>query len=204
MFWKEIRGVFRSLRKNLAFTSLTVGILALGMGASIAVFAIVNAVLLKPLPFPDADHVFTLWDAPPPQMKLGFDEVPLHPKEFQFLASNARAFEAVAAFKSDQFNLNGATDSERIDGVRASADFFKALGIQPLSGRTFSARRRPSRSRARGGDWLWPLAAPFCQRSRVAGQDHPAEQRTLHSDWSDARRVHFSARRGDAEKFSVS
>ena len=48
MFWKEIRGVLRSLRKNLAFTSLTVSILALGMGASIAVFAIVNAVLLKP------------------------------------------------------------------------------------------------------------------------------------------------------------
>ncbi len=86
MFWKEIRGVLRSLRKNLAFTSLTVSILALGMGASIAVFAIVNAVLLKPLQFPDASRVFAIWDTPPPQMNLGFDEVPLHGREFQFIA----------------------------------------------------------------------------------------------------------------------
>jgi len=139
MFWKEIRGVLRGLRKNLGFTTLTVGILALGMGASIAVFSIINSVLLKPLPFPDPDRMFTVWDVPPPQMKLGFDEVPLHGREFQFIASDTRAFRYVAAFLSDQFNLNGATDAERVDGVRASADFFKVLGIQPQSGRTFLA-----------------------------------------------------------------
>jgi putative ABC transport system permease protein len=139
MFWKEICGVLRGLRKNLGFTTLTVGILALGMGASIAVFSIVNSVLLKPLPFPDADSVFTVWNVPPAQMKLGFDDLPLHGREFQFIAANTRAFEYVAAFKSDQFNLNGATDVERVDGIRASADFFKVLGIQPQSGRTFLA-----------------------------------------------------------------
>lgn len=139
MFWKEIRGVLRGLRKNLGFTTLTVGILALGMGASIAVFSIINSVLLKPLPFPDPDRMFTVWDVPPPQMKLGFDEVPVHGREFQFIASDTRAFRYVAAFLSDQFNLNGATDAERVDGVRASADFFKVLGIQPQSGRTFLA-----------------------------------------------------------------
>jgi putative ABC transport system permease protein len=139
MCWKELRGVLRSLRKNLGFTGLSVGLLALGMGASIAVFSIVNSVLLKPLPFPDAERVFTVWDAPPAQMNLGFDETPLHPREFQFIAGNNRAFEYVASFKSDQFNLNGASDVERVDGIRASRDFFKVLGIQPLSGRTFLA-----------------------------------------------------------------
>jgi predicted permease len=137
MFWKEMRGVLRSFHRNLAFTCLTVSILALGMGASIAVFAIVNTVLLKPLPFPGEERIFTAWDVPPPQMNLGFDELPLHGKEFQFIAANTRAFQYVAAFKSDQFNLNGATDAERVDGVRASGDFFQVLGVQPLRGRTF-------------------------------------------------------------------
>jgi putative ABC transport system permease protein len=137
MFWKEIRGVLRGLRKSAGFTALTVGILALGMGASIAVFSIVNTVLLKPLPFPAAERVFTVWDVPPPQMNLGFDETPLHGLEFRFIAANTRAFEYVSAFQSDQFNLNGATDSERVDGIRASGDFFKVLGIEPRIGRTF-------------------------------------------------------------------
>ena len=139
MFWEEIRGVLRGLRKNLGFTTLTVGILALGMGASIAVFSIVNTVLLKPLPFPDADRVFTVWDVPPPQMNLGFDETPMHGLEFHFIAANTHAFEHVSAFQSDQFNLSGETDAERVDGIRASGDFFKVLGIQPRSGRTFLA-----------------------------------------------------------------
>jgi putative ABC transport system permease protein len=139
MFWEEVRGVLRGLRKNLGFTTLTGGILALGMGASIAVFSIVNTVLLKPLPFPDADRVFTIWDVPPPQMNLGFDETPLHGLEFHFIAANTHALEHVSAFQSDQFNLNGETDAERVDGIRASGEFFKVLGIQPRSGRTFLA-----------------------------------------------------------------
>jgi len=139
MLWKEIRGVLRGLRKNLGFTTLTVGILALGMGASIAVFSIVNSVLLRPLPFPDAERIFTVWDVPPPQMNLGFDETPMHGIEFNFISTNTRAFEHVAAFQSDQFNLNGSTDTERVDGIRASGEFFTVLGIQPHSGRTFLA-----------------------------------------------------------------
>ena len=137
MFWNEIWGMLRSLRMNLGFSVLTTGILALGMGASIAVFSIINSVLLKPLPYPDAQRIFTVWDVPPPQMKLGFDEVPMHGLEFHFIAANNRAFESVAAFKSDQFNLNGETSLERVDGVRASAEFFKVLGTMPLNGRGF-------------------------------------------------------------------
>jgi len=146
MLWKEIRGVLRGLRRNLRFTTLTVAILALGMGASISVFSIVNCVLLKPLPFPDAERIFTIWYAPPPQMNLGFAETPLHGREFQFIAANTRAFEHSAGFESDQFNLNDAIDAERVDGIRASGEFFKVLGIQPRTGRTFLAEEdRPGK-----------------------------------------------------------
>jgi len=194
MFRKEIRGVLRGLRKNLGFTTLTVGILALGMGASIAVFSIINSVLLKPLPFPDPDRMFTVWDVPPPQMKLGFDEVPLHGREFQFIVSDTRAFQYVAAFQSDQFNLNGATDAERVDGVRASADFFKVLGIQPQSGRTFSSRGRSSRQRTRSCHRIQFVASTICQRCGAGGQDDPLEQRNVHRDRRDAGRIRVSSR----------
>src|SRR5271170_4886966 len=103
MILKDAQAVLRSLWANSGFTTLTVGLLALGMGASIAVFSIIDSVLLRPLPFPDADRVFVIWDVPPSQMNLGFSEVPLHPREFQFIAGNARALEHVAAFKSDEF-----------------------------------------------------------------------------------------------------
>jgi putative ABC transport system permease protein len=137
MLYKELRALLRSLWKNPGFSALTVSILVLGMGASIAVFSVVNAVLLKPLPFPSAERIFATWDIAPPQINLGFDETPLHAWEFQFIAPNSKAFESVAAFKSDQFNLNGENDLERVDGIRASADFFNVLGIQPQFGRTF-------------------------------------------------------------------
>lgn len=137
MFWNEIRGMLRSLRMNPGFSALTISILALGMGASIAVFSIVDAVLLRPLPYPEAQRIFTVWDVPPPQMKLGFDEVPMHGLEFHFIAANNRAFESAAAFKSDQFNLNEGSSLERVDGIRASADFFNVLRVAPQSGRGF-------------------------------------------------------------------
>jgi len=139
MFWKELRGTLRSLSKNLGFSLLTVCILALGTGASIAVFSIVNAVLLKPLPFPNPERLFIIWDAAPPQMNLGFGEFPLGGREFQFISANNGAFDAVAAFKADQFNLSQEADLQRVDGIRASAAFFKALGIPPQIGRTFLA-----------------------------------------------------------------
>ena len=70
---------------------------------------------------------------------LDFDELPLHNLEFLFIASHTRALEGVAAFKSDEFNLNGESDTERVDGIRASADFFRVIGVHPQAGRPFLA-----------------------------------------------------------------
>jgi predicted permease len=136
---RDARHGFRMLRKSPAFTGIAVLMLALGMGASTAIFSIVSAVLLKPLPFPNAERLFAIWDVPPPQMHLGLDELPIHNKEFLFIAFHGRALESVAAFKSDEFNLNGESDTERIDGIRASADFFRVIGVPPQIGRPFLA-----------------------------------------------------------------
>lgn len=139
MSFRDLRALLRSLTRSWSFTLLTVGILALGIGASIAAFSIVSAVLLKPLPYPHSERVFVILDKAPPQMNLGFNEFPLSGSEFQFIAANHRTFESVAAFKADQFNLSQETDLERVAGIRASAEFFKVLGIEPQTGRTFTA-----------------------------------------------------------------
>src|SRR5262249_45266541 len=96
-----------------------------------------NAVLLKPLPFPNPERLFAIWDVPPPQMHLGFGEIPLHFKETQYIGAHGRALESAAAFKSDEFNLNGDSSTERVDGIRATADFFRVAGVPTMLGRPF-------------------------------------------------------------------
>jgi hypothetical protein len=137
--FRDGRHSFRTLRRSPGFTCVAILMLGLGMGASTAIFSIVDAVLLRPLPFPDAERIFAIWDAPPPQMHLGFEEVPLHNQEFLFIGSNNRSLDSVAAFKSDEFNLNGESDTERVDGIRASGDFFRVIGVPPQLGRPFVA-----------------------------------------------------------------
>lgn len=96
--FRDVQYGFRLLRKSPGFTFLSIAMLALGMGASTAMFSIVNAVLLKPLPFPNPERLFAIWDVPPPQMHLGFGEIPLHLKETQYIGSHGRALESAAAF----------------------------------------------------------------------------------------------------------
>jgi putative ABC transport system permease protein len=137
--FQDARHSFRMLRKSPGFSCIAILMLGLGMGASTAIFSIVDAVLLRPLPFPNAERIFAIWDVPPPQMHLGFGELPLHNKEFLFIGSHSRSLEGAAAFKSDEFNLNGESNSERIDGIRASGDFFRVIGVPPQIGRAFLA-----------------------------------------------------------------
>src|SRR5215469_7040575 len=111
---RDVQYGFRLLRKSPGFTCLSIAMLALGMGASTAMFSILNAVLLKPLPFSNPERLFAIWDVPPPQMHLGFGEIPLHFKETQYIGSHGRALESAAAFKSDEFNLNGDSSTERV------------------------------------------------------------------------------------------
>ena len=96
-------------------------------------------------------------------MNLGFDETPLHGREFQFISANSRAFESAAAFQSDQFNLNGATDAERIDGVRASADFSRCLEYNRREDELFSRNKTIPEANTK---WLSCCPSGFV-RSRI-------------------------------------
>jgi predicted permease len=135
----DLRFAFRMLRKNRGFAALVVLTLALGIGASTAVFSLVNAVLLKPLPYPHAERIVFPWRQSPQGLNLGYNEIPWGRPEFLFVAQESKAFESLGAFQSDSFNLTGSGDPVRLDGLRVSAGFFPALGVSPLLGRTFTA-----------------------------------------------------------------
>ena len=135
---QDVRFAFRMLRKNPGFTAIAVLTLALGIGASAAVFSLVNAVLLKPLPYPHSERIVFPWRQPPPGTNFGYGDIPWSRIGFNLFSHEAKAFEAVGAFQSDSFNLTGAGDPERLDGLRASSGFFPALGVSPILGRTYS------------------------------------------------------------------
>ncbi len=77
-------------------------------------------------------------------MQLGYDEIPWGRSDFLLLSKESKAFQFLGAFKSDSFNLTGAGEPIRLNGLRASAGFFPALGVEPILGRTFTAEEDSS------------------------------------------------------------
>jgi putative ABC transport system permease protein len=136
---QDLKYGLRMLAKSPGFTIVAVLTLALGIGASTAVFSIVNAVLLKPLPYLNADRIVIPWRQVPPQLNLGYNEIPWGLTEFRRMLTDAKTFQDLGAFKSDSFILTAAGDPAKLDGLRASAGFFPALGVQPVLGRAFSS-----------------------------------------------------------------
>ena len=135
---REVRESARALRRQPGFALIAAGTLALGIGASAAVFSVVHGILLKPLDYPDADRIVMLWRTWPIASLFGSDELPWGALDYQSLAGSARSFESLGAFKPAMVNLTGVGDPERLDGIRVSRGFFPALGVAPRVGRTFT------------------------------------------------------------------
>jgi len=130
----------RSLRRNPGFTAVAVITLALGIGANTAIFSVISAVLLRPLPYPDADRLVQVF-APPsrnPIVALRRREPSLFPQTFDRLRRNARSLSQVAGYILTTATLTGQGDAVRLTGVNASASLFPALGAAPILGRTFN------------------------------------------------------------------
>jgi putative ABC transport system permease protein len=133
--WQDLRYGARALRKSPGFTLVAVLTLALGIGATTAIFSVVNAVLLRPLPYPDGDRLVYVGQLYRSGL-AGSGE----PK-FLFWREQARSFEALACysgFGGAGGNLAGGTEAEYVSGMRVSEDFFRALGVHPALGRAFT------------------------------------------------------------------
>jgi len=130
----DVNYAVRALRKNPGFTAVAVLTLALGIGASTAVFSVVNAVLLRPLPFRDPGRLMMVWET---REKLGEDRVVVSYENFRDWKDQSRSFEQMAVFVGDGVRMNVGDEPAIIRASRVSGDFFPALGIQPILGRTF-------------------------------------------------------------------
>ncbi|MBP6702196.1 MAG: ABC transporter permease [Vicinamibacteria bacterium] len=133
-FTRDVRYAARSLRKAKTFTFVAVATLGLGIGANSAVFTVVNAVLLKGLPYRDADRLMHVWETEPRQQTRQIS----YP-DFRDVRDEARSFEGVAGYAYDGFALKTGEGSERLAAARVSANFFDVLGVQPMLGRAFRA-----------------------------------------------------------------
>jgi putative ABC transport system permease protein len=138
-FWQDARFALRMLRKCPGFTFVAVLTLAAGIGANTAIFSVVDAVLLKPLPYPDSGRLCMVFLQDP---ALGLDRGDYGYADFRALAQRQRTFSSVAAINSPDngFTLLGAQAPQEIPGTKASAAFFDVLGVKPLLGRTFLPR----------------------------------------------------------------
>ena len=144
----DVRYTLRMLRANPAFTAIAILILAVGIGATTAIFSVVNATLLRPLPFREPNRLMSLFLRMPVQYGAGeIDMVWSYPKYQVFLANN-RTFSETAIHVADAFTVAGDGGADRVLGESVSARYFQILGVQPQRGRFFL----DSEDRPTGGD----------------------------------------------------
>ena len=132
----DLRYAFRQLIKSPAFSLLAILTLALGIGANSAIFSVIETVLLRSLPFPNADRLTMVW-ATAPQRPGSEREVHSYPDYVDLRARN-HTFSALAAFTTTSAIWGSGVGAEDVSGVAATADLFDVLGTQPLLGRGFA------------------------------------------------------------------
>jgi predicted permease len=149
---QDLRYGARTLRKSSGFAAVAILTLALGIGANTALFSVVNGVLLNPLPYPQANRLVGVW----------WDRTAGQHSSITYLnfldwQKQSTAFASVGAYQQDNMIITGAGETERVDGVRISANLFDLLGLKPLLGRSF----RPEEDQLGAGpvalisDGLW-------------------------------------------------
>jgi putative ABC transport system permease protein len=131
--WQDLRYGARMLVSNPGFTLMAVITLALGIGANTAIFSVVRAVLLKPLPYTDPERLVMVWES---DAKTG-GEFDVRISNFLAWRDEQQAFTQLAAFQYQDFNLSGGDRPERVQGVLVTANLFPLLGAQPDAGRNF-------------------------------------------------------------------
>jgi putative ABC transport system permease protein len=136
--WSDFRFGLRILRRNPGFTLAAIVVLALGIGANTAIFSIVNAVLLRPLPYQDASRIMQVWHVPPAKSFPGMTKFAVSPANYLDWQRQSSSFEQIAAFGGRRFNFGGTEHPETIQSAAVPPDFFSLLRTRPLIGRTFS------------------------------------------------------------------
>jgi len=128
----DLRYAVRLLSRSPAFTTIAALTLALGIGATTALFSVVNGVLLNPLEYPHSDRLMVIY-----ARIAGLDSAPIEYPNFLDWQRDSRSFASLAAYRNEDYNFIGNSEGERLSGYMISANFFDTLGIAPVLGRTF-------------------------------------------------------------------
>src|SRR6266480_6363150 len=160
--WQDLRYAVRMMGKNLSVTAIVVVVLGLGIGANTAIFSVVNAALLRPLPYADPDRLVRLSEDSPnvPQMSISY------PNFLDWREQN-KIFSGIAAMQFRSLNLTGTGEPERLAGRAVSAELFDVLGVKLAQGRSFATEEDQ------------PGASPVCMISYGLWQRRFGSDRTL-------------------------
>jgi putative ABC transport system permease protein len=134
----DVKTALRALARRPGFTLIALVTLAIGIGANAAIFSVVDAALLRSLPFPDADRLVMPWEfSAEVQQRVGFDRLPASPADVTDFMARSTSFENLASMRGERVNLTGGGDPERVGAVRVSRNFLATLGVEPHRGRSF-------------------------------------------------------------------
>src|SRR3954467_5120970 len=137
---QDIRYAIRLCLRTPGFTAVAVIALALGIGANTAIFTLVNAVLLEPLPFRDPSRLVVMWET---NARRGGRPNTIAPANFLRWRERATAFDRMGPFSDYRINLTGSGEPEELIGMDVTPDFFPTLGITPIAGRIFADDEGP-------------------------------------------------------------
>jgi len=165
---RELRLAFRALVKQPGFTTIAVLTMALGVGANSAIFSVVDAVMLRPLPFRDADRVVMINEHTPQ-----FPLLSLSAENYRDVCAEARSFQACGAFRNTTLNMSGGDEPQRVTAKMISANMLPLLGVEPEIGRGFTADED-----ARGGEPVVILGHGTWQ-TRFGGRSNVIGERVL-------------------------
>ncbi len=133
--WQDLRYGARTLFRSPGFAVIAILTLALGIGANAAIFSVLNAVLLRPLPWPEPDRAVMIWSK-----WTAFDKTWVAEGEVVDYRRRSQTLQEVATWSEGQVNLTGDQEPERVAGARVSANTFSTLGVAPMIGRTFTVQ----------------------------------------------------------------
>ncbi|HTS30000.1 MAG TPA: ABC transporter permease [Bryobacteraceae bacterium] len=173
--WQDFRYAARGLRQNPAFAAVAIATFALAIGANTAIFSVIDAAILRPLPYPDSAQLVFLWNGDPDQSILYSFSYP----RFETFRDRSDEFSGVAAYDDEPVSFADRGEPERIEGGRVSREFFPVLGVKPALGREFSAGEdRPGGARVAMLSYHWweqrYASDPHVlgRTVRIDGEDH--------------------------------
>src|SRR5687767_11995694 len=133
---RDVRYAFRQVRRNPAFSAIAIATMALGIGVNTAMFSAVDAVLIRPLPYTDADRLVMIWDD---DVSLpGFQKFFTTPADWREWRRHNTVFTDIAATEPGQVSLSGEGEPEELAGRKVTGNFWSVLGVHALVGRLFT------------------------------------------------------------------